>query len=248
MPFNVGGNILTSTQLGYYNNTNIVRSGLVLYLDAGLVSSYPGSGTTWSDVSGYNNTPTTVNSPTFVTQSGGGWTVDSVGTNNFNLDSKASIVNVAEGTVGGWVKFDSISGANYVFISYGGNGTGGGFLLQSESGTSTKFELVLFGGGITGGRASAGETLSTPYVGKNMYMVGTYSTSVVKLYINGAEIASSAKSSDSMPAQSYFRISSEYNRTRGVGGNIYTTHIYNRALSASEVLQNYQAQRQRFGA
>jgi len=233
--------------MGSSAGPNIIQDGLILALDASDKLSYPGSGTTWTDISGFNNTPTTVNSPTYVNQSGGGWSVDSIGTNHFSLDSKASIINTSQGTVGGWVNFSSITGANFVFISYGGNGTGGGFLLQSESGTNTKFELVLFGGSITGGRASLGQTLSTPYVGTNMCMIGTYDSSVVKVYINGVEIVSAAKNSADMPAQSYLRINSEFNRTRGVGGYIYTTQIYNRALSASEILQNYNAQKSRFG-
>ena len=244
MPFNVNGNILSNTQIKLYNNKNIVRSGLILYLDAGISNSYPGSGTTWTDLSDFNNTPTTVNSPTFSTQNGGGWSVDSVGTNYFSLDDKASMINLSQGTIGGWVRFNNLAGANYVFISYGGNGAGGGFLLQSE--ISLGLELLTFGGSITGGRASLSPGSSAAYVGTNVYMVGTYDSSVVKLYLNGIEVASSAKNSANLPPQSYLRISSEFNRTRGIGGNVYTTHIYNRALSAAEILQNFNAGRQRF--
>ena len=224
---------------------NIVTDGLVLSLDAADINSYPGSGTTWFDTSGNNNTPTTVNSPTFTTQNRGGWSVDSVGTNNFNLDSRASLVNVVDGTVGGWVRFNSFASANYVFVSYGGNGTGAGFLLQSES--SLGLEILTFGGGITNGRASLLPGPSAAYVGTNMYMVGTYNLNTVTLYINGIALVSSAKNLATMPAQSYLRISSEFNRTRGVGGNIYTTHIYNRALTSQEILQNYNQTKSRFG-
>ena len=49
MPFNVNGNILTALQLKNYNEVNIVRNGLALYLDAGIANSYPGSGTSWFD-------------------------------------------------------------------------------------------------------------------------------------------------------------------------------------------------------
>lgn len=56
MPFDVGGNILTSAKLKYFNDTNIVRDGLILYLDAGLASSYPGDGANVYDLSGNNYT------------------------------------------------------------------------------------------------------------------------------------------------------------------------------------------------
>jgi hypothetical protein len=46
-------------------NPGIVTSGLVLCLDAGNTKSYPGSGTTWTDLSGNGNTGTLVNSPSY---------------------------------------------------------------------------------------------------------------------------------------------------------------------------------------
>jgi hypothetical protein len=49
MPFNINGQILTNTQIKLYNNKNIVRNGLIYYVDAGISESYPGSGTTWND-------------------------------------------------------------------------------------------------------------------------------------------------------------------------------------------------------
>jgi hypothetical protein len=50
---------------------NVVREGLVLHLDAGTTRSYPGSGTTWNDLSGSENTGTLTNGPTFNSANGG---------------------------------------------------------------------------------------------------------------------------------------------------------------------------------
>lgn len=237
--FNTGSN--TSVRVGVLWNSPTLGSTFTIS-DIGLFRT-----DRWYDLSGNGNNANIEGSPTFSTDKGGRWSVDSVGTNWFNLDSKAGLINVIEGTVGGWVRFNSISSNNYVFLSYGGNGSGGGFLLQSESGTTTKFEMVTFGNSISGGRASLGETLSTPYVGTDMYMIATYNTSVVKLYLNGIEVSSSNKNSNSLPSQSYLRISSEFDRSRGVGGYVYNVQIYNRALTAAEIAQNFNAQRDRYG-
>ena len=50
---------------GFANNAPIVTDGLVFYVDAGNGNSYPGSGTTWSDLSGNNNHATLINGTTF---------------------------------------------------------------------------------------------------------------------------------------------------------------------------------------
>jgi|GEM_PF-179849 len=52
--------------------SSIVEEGLVLYLDAGNRGSYPGSGTTWTDLSASGNNGTLVNSPTYKNENGGG--------------------------------------------------------------------------------------------------------------------------------------------------------------------------------
>ena len=59
---------------------NGIESGLVLYLDAANVKSYPGSGTSWFDLSGQNNTGTLINNPTYDSANRGSWSFN--GTSN----------------------------------------------------------------------------------------------------------------------------------------------------------------------
>ena len=63
------------------HGASIVRNGLVLYLDAANPKSYPGSGTTWKDLSGNGNNGTLVNGPTFNSANGGSIVFD--GTNDY---------------------------------------------------------------------------------------------------------------------------------------------------------------------
>ena len=231
-------------------NPSIITDGLVLYLDAANLKSYPGSGTTWNDLSGNNNNAPMVNTPTYSNLKNGAFTFDGAGTNYFDLDSKASLVNVNAGTVGGWVRFNDLNSdsTNYVFVSYGGNAYGGGFILEHAGlgGTSLRLELVTFGGSISGApRANIDKSTALPYQGQDIYMIGTWTTSEVKLYINGV-LLSTVSTNAALPSRSTLRISNEGNRARGVNGNVYNCSIYNRALSAQEILQNYNATKGRY--
>ena len=231
-------------------NPSIVTDGLVFALDAANAKSYPGSGTSWNDLSGNLNNATIINTPTYSNLKNGAFTVDGFGTNYFNLDSKSSLVNVNAGTVGGWIRFNDLDSdsTNYVFVSYGGNAYGGGFILQHAGvgGASLRLELVTFGGSISGApRANIDKSTAMPYQGQDIYMIGTWTTSEVKLYINGV-LLSTVSTNAALPSRSTLRISSEGNRARGINGNVYTCSIYNRALSQQEILQNYNATKGRY--
>jgi len=67
--------------MGVHNGAIIPQNGLQLLLDAANTKSYPGSGTTWTDLSGNGNTGTLTNSPTFTTDNGGAIRFD--GTNDY---------------------------------------------------------------------------------------------------------------------------------------------------------------------
>ena len=76
--------------------------------------------------------------------------------------------------------------------------------------------------------------------------MATWNASQINLYING-NLLKTTNVSGTMTTQSTLRISSEGNRTRGVNGTVYNCSIYNRALTAQEVLQNYNATKKRYG-
>jgi hypothetical protein len=237
--------------MGLAHSPSIVSDGLVLYVDAANLRSYSGSGNTWYDLSTNSNHGQKTNSPSYITRAGGGFTFDGVGTNYFDFDSKASLVNVNAGTVLGWVRFDDINSdsTNYVFVSYGGNAYGGGFLLQHVglNGSSYRLELLTFGGSISGApRPGIDKATALPYQGQDIHLAGTWTTSEVNLYINGV-LRSTASTNAALPSKSTLRISSEGGRARGVNGTVYNCSIYNRSLTQQEILQNYNATRKRFG-
>ena len=77
--------------MGFYRGPKIVTDGLVLALDAANKKSYPGTGTTWQDLSGNGNDATLVNSPTFGTTNGGRFEFD--GTNRYLTFPEISFTN-----------------------------------------------------------------------------------------------------------------------------------------------------------
>jgi hypothetical protein len=237
--------------MAIYSGVKIDTSGLVLSLDASSSRSYTGTGNTWYDLSGNSNHASKVNSPSYFTIAGGGFTVDGVGTNYFDLDSKASLVNLSAGTVGGWVRFADLNTTsnNNVFVSYGGNAYGGGFLLQSAglNGSSYRLEFATWGGSITGApEAALNLADSAQYQNQDIYMIGTWTTSEIKLYINGV-VRSTVSTNAALPSRSTLRINSEGGRARGINGHVYNCNIYDRALSASEIKNNFEATRDRYG-
>ena len=84
---------------------HIVTDGLVLALDAANAKSYPGSGTTWSDLSGNRNTGTLTNGPTFNSGNGGGIVFD--GVDDYVDCGNSSTLQINQGTISAWVKTSS---------------------------------------------------------------------------------------------------------------------------------------------
>ena len=92
----------------HVNFNNIVQDGLVLNLDAGNANSYPGSGTTWSDLSGTGNNATLVNGPTYSSTDGGSIVFD--GTNDYVAETSGLSDSFLQGdwSISFWANFDVI--------------------------------------------------------------------------------------------------------------------------------------------
>jgi hypothetical protein len=231
-----------------------VTSGLVLELDAGNIKSYPTTGTTWFDKSGNANNGTLTNGPTFNTGSLGSIVLD--GTNDYvNCGNNSSINITGSGlTLSAWVYRTALnSNANnyrriiekaaaYPSLQYSftttptGSSSGEGKLLLDLYLNSS---LPTF---ITG---STQLQLNTWY-----HAVATYDGSFRKLYLNGALDGQLATTGNITSTVSNLVIGDYLpgpGTTYAWNGRIAQTQIYNRALSTSEVQQNFNATRARFG-
>jgi hypothetical protein len=225
--------------MGIAYNANVVRDGLVLHLDAANPKSYPGSGTTWNDLSGLGNGGTLTNGPTYNSSNLGYFqfvTDDFAAiSNNVALDTQTPTVEV-------WVKTNATTQNGFWF----------------EKGTvNTQYSLFQEGGNIQWRMNIGGiKTLSTPtatYMNtSNWYQVaGTYTSGTRRLYINGLLVNSDLQSGTIATNAGGMSIGvfGGFNGSRGYyyNGNLSSCKVYNRALTASEIRQNFEATRGRYG-
>jgi len=238
--------------MGITYNPRIVSSGLVLALDAGNSKSYPGSGTTWTDLSGSGNIGTLTNGPTYSSANGGSIGFD--GTNDyvsFSNSSSLQFLNRLPYTLEAWVYPTRNPGLNnYTGIfdredSSVGSRDGYDLLFLGSSGTDTTFYIERF---TTGAQTSIGGVVLNQSVSVNNWhhIVGTYDGTTLSLYRNGSSAGTPGTTTGNIT-------NSSKTLTLGVRGGQYfdgrisNAKIYNRALSAAEVSQNFNATRGRYG-
>jgi hypothetical protein len=241
MPFDVNGNILTNLQVKLYNEKNIVRNGLVLYLDAGITNSYPGSGTTWFDLSGNSNNGTLTNGPSFSTLNGGYISFD--GSNDYVTIPYSSNWNFGTGefALDIWVNVASLSPFYQGMLgTFPSKWPASNWIVMTST-SNNAIRLYTFDGTTEGGVSNAG------IVNGWMHGVITRISNTVTLYVNGVAVDSSdftgkAVNDSSNPLLIGNAGGTYANMKMGI------VKIYKGiGLSSSQVLQNFNANRRRFG-
>ena len=232
--FNAGNvNSLTSSATTNSGSNNYITSGIVLSLDAANTASYPGTGTSWTDLSGLNNNGTLINNPTF---SNGSFSFN--GSNYINIPHSTSIApSTGLITVTTWFKATATGSENNNII----------FNKENE------YELSAGGGYITYAfRPNWAWVGRTAFNINQWYQVTmTYDQLYQKMYVNGVEKYSVSQTGTIGNAYSLdLRIGAR--GAPGGPGSLFTGSIpilliYNRALTAAEVLSNFNAQKSRFG-
>lgn len=238
--------------MGFYRGPTIVKDGLVLYLDAANSKSYPGSGTTWNDLSGNGNHGTLTNGPTFDSGNGGSIVFD--GVNDYigwNTLDQIKWQNWNSLTVETIFKLVSYSGATnnrqYLFDYRDNGGTAGAFGCFYDSAGTIGFKLFYN----TVGTSFEEPVITTFNLNTIIYYQvvfdKTTSTNNIRHYINGNNVFTRSVIIDSSTTNNG-RI--WLGRFSGGGyqwnGNIFTHRVYNRALTSEEIQQNYNATKGRF--
>jgi len=224
--------------MSYYIGPRIVTDGLNFCLDAANVKSYPGSGTAWTDLSG-NGRNGTLNGPTFSSSNRGVIVFD--GTNdyvsvtpmyNFATSNELTAIIWAKSATTTWNEFGFLLSKRDQFIihpnlsskdvAYYVNTTAGGWNAKSV----TVNDITIF------------NQYAMTFIGGNIYA-----------YLNGAFLGSASAGGSTLTTDTgdmYIGwddgISGRY-----FNGSVSSVYTYNRALSASEILQNYNAIKTRLG-
>jgi len=225
---------------------NIVTDGLVLYLDGSNTKSYVSGSTTWNDLTYSLNNGTLINGPTFNSGNGGSIVFD--GTNE--LVQGSGISNITALTISIWFKMTgpgSTGGVNIIYNSLFGINSGNRRILVSNSTNTGQTEgriLVQMGGSnYFSDNNSSGLTITNSWNN----VVYTFSSDVATLYINGIIQTTQSNSSVTFPdANIYLGAYNNPITAYAMKGNIAQSSVYNRALSATEVLQNYNATKRKF--
>lgn len=217
--------------MGLFHSPRIVTDSLVLCLDAGNAKSYPGTGTVWNDLSGNGNTGTLINGPTYSAGNGGSFSFD--GSNDMVVVTLPSTISFNTFTYNAWIRSTSNTGyrtiidqdnddwffgmASGQFISYDPNYQTGYYINMNQW-----YNLCM-------SHAANGPVFF--YVnGKQVYATGNDSTSHTTTYFG----IGSGVVGPTTPSEVW-------------SGNISQVSIYNRALSAAEINQNFNALRGRYG-
>jgi hypothetical protein len=220
--------------------SEIVKSGLVLYLDAGNQNSYPGTGTTWTDISQNNNNGTLTNGPTFNSANGGSIVLD--GTNDYIT---YNLANPFAETIIVWIRSATVNWNAFGWIAC--SRSQNGHIIHPDVDTKVVTFYLLNSGGFN---ISIGSATPTDITIPHMYAYSTNGSNLHKVYLDGIEVASSttAISRTTTPSsQNCFLGVDSCCAGRNGNGNIYNAIRYNRALTATEILQNYNATKARFG-
>ena len=226
--------------MGFYRGPNIVTSGLIFAIDAGSERSYPGSGTTATSLVS-SNTGTLTNGVGFGSGNGGHWDFDGVD-DGIKFISELNLSSYSSVTYSGWIKGLGVTSLDrWLSCTTGSTQYHNPDLTVSASGLLSYYFTTL-----TSGWTSTGISISgTEY----NHVVFTFTNSGgVELYVNGSSVYTASLNSITFPSVSNIMIGNRYDLNgEALLGDIAAVRIYNRALTASEVLQNYNAQKSRFG-
>ena len=228
-------------RIGYYGG--IVRDGLVLDLDAAKLDSYPRTGTSWRDISGNGNNGTLINGPTFNSGNGGSIIFD--GSDDYT--NLPHILDVSNSPITWNIWFKT-------------NITTSGVLFSDWSTSNWSFLLRIFNGYFTiGMRNSLNVDISdaqsniyplTSGITYNICVTYNQIPNTLKTYVNGVLVdtrGNNVSPSTIKNSTNNFSIGLKQDTTTLLNGNVYNANMYNRALLATEILQNYNATKIRYG-
>ena len=224
--------------MAFNYSPKIVTDGLVFAVDAANKKSYPGSGTTWTDLAG-NNIGTLTNSPTFDSGNGGNLVFD--GTDDYTQFNQS--ISLTEATFIAWIKRSGQqnSWAGILFSRGGGGDTTG---LGYRSNTNQI--------GYHWNNSSATYSWAsglTPPDGEWCMVVLSVSSTATTAYLCQESGITSATKTRSHPSTTLGNLvigRDPHSGGRSMSGNCAIGQIYNRPLSPSEILQNYNALKSRF--
>lgn len=240
MPFDIGGFVFSTGSIQNDARAGIVTDGLVLHLDAAIPESYPLSGTTWFDYSGNGRNGTLTNGPTYNSGNGGSISFDGIDDygiiNSFPLLAPLSICS--------WVyKTEHIAWSS--ILDRYANETLDALSLGFDSSNGQR---MMYMWNNTGSNSWNNRVSGSLVINTNQwyYLCVTATATTANFYVNGVFDVSRSVGQVIETGNFYIAVNlpggDEYFK-----GNISQLSVYNRELSTTEIQQNFNATRKRFG-
>jgi hypothetical protein len=217
----------------------LVTDGLTLNLDAGDSASYPGSGSTWTDLAGTADNITLINSPTYTSGTPSYFTFN--GSTQYGTGSGTNVLPTTAYTKSVWFRINAYADNNIV-----SSATGGHFMFMAGAAYTKLYcghaNWSSLGGTYLDYPSTATINLNTWY-----YAVLTFNTTDgMVLYLNGTQDSTYTARKNAHAGNGSTNIAT-FGGGNLLNGRIAQVHCYSRALTAAEVLQNYDTYKARYG-
>jgi hypothetical protein len=248
----VNGN---SVSLAYLNGNQlfssqspIVTGSLILSLDAGNIASYPGSGTTWTDTIGGKvfTLAGTIGTPTYNSSNGGYLNFGASAGHHATATSFDSVLTTY--TIEVWHLFNGTSSGTAPVLFGEGRGTYSNFMMGTTDGRTSPLKIQ---GGFWNGAWQQGTTNPGDYFQPSngwYQFVLTYDGSTIKFYANNILRLTKTPSDFTISKSGLgLNIMRRQDVANYWGGGVSIIRVYDTALDSTQVAQNYNAQKSRFG-
>jgi hypothetical protein len=227
---------------------NIVTSGMVLNLDAGFVSSYPTSATTWYDLSysGYNGT--LVNGPTFNSFSGGSIVFD--GVDDYGRINQLDLTTTNKMAISLWMKFTSTTVKLISELTTNSDSTTGAFQIATSAINPGDLYAHVYQGGYNMIRTNTSYNDGQYHNISFVFDLSLPVNQKIQCYVDGTSVSKTQMQSTNVTAnflKNDLYLFSRAGSSFFQAGTLNNYQLYNRALSPFEVYQNYNAMKGRFG-
>ena len=217
----------------------IITTGLVLNLDAGNLTSYPGTGTDWFDLTVNNNDTILINGPVYSSLNGGSLVFDGVSTYGTMSYNSGFDLSSTDFTLECWFNSNSFSSPQ-ILISKDTNGSNFDWCLYMPNSTT----LSIYSNSTT---TNVTATVPTMNTGQWYHFVVTSVSGVIRIYLDGVLYQTSTMSiSNSNTIQLTVGCASWNLPNTFTNGKISIIRLYGIGLTGTEVLQNYNAIKNRY--
>lgn len=250
--------------MGYYSGPRIITNGLVLHLDAANKKSYPGTGTTWFDLSGNNNHGTLTNGPTYSSVNGGVIVFD--GVNDYSNINTSITSAFSEMTVEIVYQTSDPGNSGNAYLLWDHNGATGCPMWLGKTQSNTWYFMWNYNSAVG----------KTAYLSSTSYAANTWVHLAVRLYLSQTQTLESGNFAEIVVNGSSYSTTHRNDKTSSLvypqpplylakkgsaisNGELGATvadysnikiglfRIYNKVLSRSDIQQNFNAVRSRYG-